>query len=78
MPWMPVNSDDNKSGDIAIVISMALGLSVTLWLHETWMRPVFYYCFPAAIVVALGLRYWHKRRSGELIQLGYKDKPRQG
>ena len=76
MPWMPVNSDDNK-GDIATVILIAVGLSVMLWLREIWVRPVLYYCFPAAIVVALVLRYWYKRHSVDLIQLGYKDKPRQ-
>lgn len=74
MPWMPTNSDDNKGGDIASLI-LIVGFSVMLWFapFTRW----FLYCFPGAIVVALGLRYWHKRRSGELIQLGYKDKSRQ-
>ena len=76
MPWMPVNSDDNKGGDIATVILVAAGLSVMLWFGMPWIRS-FLYCFPAAIVVALGLRYWYKRHSVDLIQLGYKDKPRQ-
>lgn len=76
MPWMPVNSDDNKGGDMATVVLVAVGISVMLWFGMPWMRS-FLYCFPAAIVVALGLRYWYKRRSVDLIQLGYKDKPRQ-
>jgi len=72
MPWMPVNSEDNKGGNIAIGVIIGVGTTVMIWIGIPWARS-FLYCVPAAIVVALGLRYWHKRRPVDLIQLGYKD-----
>jgi hypothetical protein len=35
----------------------------------------FLYSVPAAVVVALGMRYRRKRHGVDLIHLGYKDHP---
>ncbi|HEV2989716.1 MAG TPA: hypothetical protein VG759_14830 [Candidatus Angelobacter sp.] len=72
MPWMPVNSADNKGGDIAIGIIVGIGITAIVWIGMPSARS-FLYSVPAAIAVALGLRYWHNRRAVDLIQLGYKD-----
>jgi len=76
MPWMPVNSEDNaKGGTIAIGAVVAIGTIVMLVAGVPWIRS-FLYSIPVAFLVALGLRYWHKRHAVDLIQLGYKDYPK--
>ena len=73
MPWMPVNSKDGGKGvDVVIGTIVAVGLTVMFVTGVPWMR-AFLYCVPVALVIALGLRYWHKRHAVDLIQLGYKD-----
>jgi len=75
MPWMPVISEDNaKGGTIVIGAVIAVGTTLMIVVGIPWIRS-FLYCVPAAVVIALGLRYWHNRHAVDLIQLGYKDHP---
>ncbi|HEY6349185.1 MAG TPA: hypothetical protein VI636_07230 [Candidatus Angelobacter sp.] len=76
MGWMPVVSEDNaKGGDIFIGVIIAVGTAFMIVAGIPWIRS-FLYCVPAAVVIALGLRYWYKRHPVDLIQLGYKDYPK--
>ena len=72
MPWMPVVSEENAKGSVAIGAVVATGIIVMIVVGiplDTFVA------LPAALLVALGLRYWHSRRKVDLIQLGYKDHP---
>ena len=76
MPWMPVVSEENAKGsDLAIGAIVAIGIIVMIVVGIPWIRS-FLYSLPVALVVALGLRYWHSRHKVDLIQLGYKDHPK--
>ena len=73
MPWMPVISEDNKGMDIilgAIIVAGMVGMFV---IGIPWIRS-FLYCVPVAVLVALGLRYWHNRHEVNLIQLRFTDR----
>jgi hypothetical protein len=73
MPWMPVVSEANaKDSHVMLGVIIAGGLAVMFVIGIPWARS-FLYSVPVAIVVALGLRYWHNRHGVDLIQLGYKD-----
>jgi hypothetical protein len=75
MPWMPVVSEENAKGaDLVIGAVVAIGIIVMIVVGVPWIRS-FLYSLPVALLVALGLRYWHKRHKVDLITLGYKDHP---
>jgi len=73
MPWMPVVSEENAKGsDVVIGAIVAIGIIVMFVIGIPWVRS-FLYSVPVALVVALGLRYWHNRHNVDLITLGYTD-----
>jgi hypothetical protein len=73
MPWMPTNSE-GKPNDSHVMLGVIIagGLAVMFMTGIPWARS-FLYSLPVAVVVALGLRYWHDRHGVDLIQLGYKN-----
>ena len=73
MPWMPVVSEENAKGSVAIGAVVATGIIVMIVVGiplDTFVA------LPVALLVALGLRYSHSRHKVDLIQLGYKDHPK--
>jgi hypothetical protein len=73
MSWMPVVFEENAKGsDVVIGSIVAIGIIVMVVVGIPWLRS-FLYSVPVALVIALGLRYWHSRHKVDLISLGYKD-----
>ncbi len=74
MPWMPVNSDNPQNSHVMLGVIIAGGMALMFVIGIPWARS-FLYSIPVAVVVAVGLHYWHKRHGAGLIHLGYKDHP---
>ena len=75
MPWMPVISEESKGMDIALGAIIVAGMVGMFVIGIPWIRS-FLYSLPVALVVALGIRYWHKRHKVDIISLGVKDPQR--
>jgi hypothetical protein len=72
---MPTNSEGNPNDShVMLGVIIAGGLALMFVTGIPWARS-FLYSVPVAVVVALGLHYWHKRHGVDLIHLGYKDHP---
>jgi len=48
--------------------------TVTIFVVGVPAARSFLYSLPVALLIALGLGYWHKRRKVDLILLGDKDR----
>lgn len=74
MDWHPGITMHSIKVGAGFVGALVVVGTLTMFVVGVREARAFLYSIPIALLITLGLRYWHKRRKVDLILLGDKDR----